>query len=68
MTVTEDEIEAEVQALARVYRQESSAMRRTLEDPARRAGLKGRILERKALDFLMEQAKISEAFHLIKPA
>jgi hypothetical protein len=28
----------------------------------------GRILERKALDFLMAQATISEAYHLIKPA
>jgi trigger factor len=68
LIVTEEEIESEVQTLARLYRQEPSAMRRTLEDPARRAGLTGRILERKALDFLMEQAKISEAFHLIKPA
>jgi trigger factor len=68
LIVTEEEIDSEVQMLARLYRQEPSAMRRTLEDPARRAALKGRILERKALDFLMEQAKISEAFHLIKPA
>jgi len=68
LTVAEEEIETEIQTLARLYRQEPAAMRRTLEDPARRAHLTGRILERKALDFLMEQAKISEAFHLIKPA
>jgi trigger factor len=68
LTVADEEIEAEVQSLARLYRQEPSALRRTLEDPARRAALMGRVLERKALDFLMAQAKISEAFHLIKPA
>jgi trigger factor len=68
LTVTDEEIEAEIQNLARLYRQEPSAMRTSLEDPVRRARLTGRILERKALDFLMAQATISEAYHLIKPA
>jgi hypothetical protein len=68
LTVTDEETEAEIQTLARLYRQEPSAMRTSLEDPVRRAGLMGRILERKALDFLMAQATISEAYHLIKPA
>jgi trigger factor len=68
LTVTDEEIEAEIQTLARLYRQEPSALRTSLEDPVRRAGLMGRILERKALDFLMAQATISEAYHLIKPA
>jgi trigger factor len=68
LAVSDEEVEAEVQTLARLYRQEAATMRRTLDEPARRAGLVGRILERKALDFLMSQATITEAFHLIKPA
>jgi trigger factor len=68
LAVTEDEIEAEVNALAGMYRQEPAAVRRALEDPVRKAGLSGRILERKAMDFLFQHATISDAFHLIKPA
>ncbi len=43
-------------------------MRRALEDPARRASLTTRLLERKALDFLFQQATVTDAYHLIKPA
>jgi len=68
LTVTEEEIAAEVNALAGVYRQEPAAVRRALEDPARRAGLTGRLVERKALDFLFQHATITDAYHLIKPA
>jgi trigger factor len=68
LAVTEDEIEAEVNALAGMYRQEPTAVRRALEDPVRKAGLSGRILERKAMDFLFQHATITDAFHLIKPA
>jgi trigger factor len=68
LAVTEDEIEAEVNALAGMYRQEPAAVRRALEDPVRKAGLSGRILERKAMDFLFQHATISDAFHLITPA
>jgi hypothetical protein len=39
-----------------------------MEDPERRAGLKARILERKALDFLFQQARITDAYNLITPA
>lgn len=68
MTVTDEEIAAEVNTLAGLYRQDAAAVRRALEDPARRAGLAGRLLERKALDFLFQHATITDAFHLIKPA
>ncbi len=68
LTVTEEEIAAEVNTLAGVYRQEPTAVRRALEDPARRAGLTGRLAERKALDFLFQQATITDAYHLITPA
>ncbi len=68
VTVIDAEVEAEIAALAAATRQEPDAVRRALEDPVRRAGLTGRILERKALDFLVQHAAITEAYHLIKPA
>lgn len=68
LTVTDEEIAAEANTLAGLYRQDPAAVRRALEDPARRAGLAGRLLERKALDFLFQHATITDAFHLIQPA
>lgn len=68
MTVTDEEIAAEVNALAGLYRRDPASIRRAMEDPGRRAGLAGRLLERKALDFLFQHATITDAFHLIKPA
>jgi trigger factor len=68
LTVTDEEIAAEVNNLAGAYRQEPAAVRRALEDPARRAGLTGRLAERKALDFLFQHATITDAYRLIAPA
>lgn len=68
LTVTEEELTAEVNALAGLYRQEPATVRRAIEDPVRRAGLTGRLLERKALDFLFQHATVTDAFHLIRPA
>lgn len=68
LTVSDAEIDAEIEAMAAAYRQEASAVRRALEDPGRRAGLTARMLERKALDFLFQQAKITEGYNLITPA
>ncbi|OGB91150.1 MAG: trigger factor [candidate division NC10 bacterium RBG_16_65_8] len=68
LTVTEEEIAAEVNTLAGVYRQEPAAVRRALDDPARRAGLTERLAERKAMDFLFQHATITDAYHLITPA
>ena len=68
MAVTDEEITAEVNTLAGLYRRDPASIRRAMEDPARRAGLAGRLLERKALDFLFQHATITDAFHLIKPA
>ena len=68
ITATDEEVEAEITRLASLTRQEPGAVRKALEDPVRRAGLTGQILERKALDFLMAQATITDAFHLIQPA
>ena len=68
LAVTEEEIAAEVNSLAGLYRQDPATVRRALEDPLRRAGLTGRLLERKAMDFLFQHATVTDAFHLIKPA
>jgi trigger factor len=68
LAVTEEEIAAEVNSLAGLYRQDPATVRRALEDPVRRAGLTGRLLERKAMDFLFQHATVTDAFHLIKPA
>jgi trigger factor len=68
LTVSQAEIDAEIEAMAAAYRQEPGAIRRALEDPARRAGMTARMLERKALDFLFQQAKIAEGYNLITPA
>lgn len=68
LTVTDEEIAAEVNNLAGAYRQEPAAVRRALEDPARRAGLTGRLAERKALDFLFQHATVTDAYRLIAPA
>lgn len=68
LTVTDEELAAEANTLASLYRQDAATVRRALDDPARRAGLTGRILERKAMDFLFQHATITDAFHLIRPA
>jgi trigger factor len=68
LTVGEAEIDAEIGKMAGVYRQDAAAMRRAMEDPARRAGLTARLLERKALDFLFQQAVVTDAYRLIQPA
>lgn len=68
LTVTEEEIAAEVKSLAGLYRQDPATVRRALEEPVRRAGLTARLLERKAMDFLFQHATVTDAFHLIRPA
>ncbi len=68
LTVSQEEIEAEIQAIATAYPAGGeAAVRRALEDPARRAGLTARLLERKALDFLYQHATITDAYNLITP-
>ncbi len=45
-----------------------AAVRRAMEDPGRRADLLARLLARKALELLFQQAKISEGYNLVTPA
>lgn len=73
LTVSEEEVDGEIESIVAAYpamggTEGGAAMRRALDDPGRRAGLKLRILERKALDFLYQQAKITEGYNLITPA
>jgi trigger factor len=69
MTVADEELEQEIQAMASAYPAASRAdFRRVLDDPDRRADLAARLLARKALEFLFQQATITEAYHLITPA
>jgi trigger factor len=68
LSATDEEIEGEVRALAAATRQTPEAVRRAMEDPPRRAAVTGRILERKALDLMLQHATVTDAFHLIQPA
>jgi trigger factor len=69
LTVSDAEVEAEIEAMAAAYSTEGGApVRRAMEDPGRRAGLQARLLERKALEFLYQEARITEGYNLITPA
>src|SRR5574341_2636506 len=67
LAVGDAEIDQEITAMATAFRQEPAAVRRALEDPARRASLTARLLERKALESLYQHARITDAYNLITP-
>lgn len=69
LTVSDAEVDAEIENMASMYPAErAGTVRRAMEDAGRRAGLRARLLERKALDFLYQQARITDAYNLIAPA
>lgn len=73
LTVSDAEVEAEIEAMAAAYpamggTEGGVPVRRAMEDPGRRAGLRARLLERKALEFLYQEARITEGYNLITPA
>lgn len=73
LTVSDAEVEAEIEAMAAAYpamggTEGGAPVRRAMEDPGRRAGLQARLLERKALEFLYQEARITEGYNLIAPA
>lgn len=73
LTVGDAEVDAEIEAMAAAYpamggTEGGATVRRAMEDPGRRAGLGTRLLERKAVDFLYQQARITEGYNLITPA
>lgn len=68
LTVGDAELDKEIDAMATAFPAEGGAnVRRALEEPGRRAGLTARLLERKALEFLYQQARITDAYNLITP-
>ena len=69
LAVSDEEVDAEVARLAAAYRQDPSTVRRNiLEDPVRRESVTARLLARKALDVLFQQAAVTEGYRLITPA
>jgi len=69
LAVSDAEVDAEIEKMAAAYPGEGGAtVRRAMQDPGRRSGLKARLLEHKALDFLFQQARITDAYNLIAPA
>ncbi len=77
LTVSDAEMDAEIQAMISAYSarggtgggaEGGAAVRRAMEDPGRRADLSARLLERKALELLFQQAKITEGYNLVTPA
>jgi trigger factor len=68
LTVGDAELDKEIDAMATAFPAEGGAsVRRALEEPGRRAALTARLLERKALEFLYQQARITDAYNLITP-
>jgi trigger factor len=68
LTVGDAELDKEIDAMATAFPAEGGAtVRHALEEPGRRAGLTARLLERKALEFLYQQARITDAYNLITP-
>lgn len=59
--VATEEVDKEIAQLAEQFGRESEELRRDLDEAGRVEHLTGDILRRKALDFLVEQAKITEA-------
>ena len=69
LEVNDAEINAEIETMAAAYPGEGgTTVRRAMEDAGGREGLRARLLERKALDFLYQQARITDAYNLITPA
>lgn len=81
LTVSDAEMDAEIQVMISAYSsgggaggragggaEGEAAVRRAMEDPGRRAELSARLLERKALELLFQQAKITEGYNLVTPA
>ncbi len=68
LTVSDTEVEAEIDAMAAAYPPDGGAVvRRAMEDLARQAALTARLLERKAMEFLYQHARITEGYNLITP-
>ncbi len=65
LAVSEEELNEEVRAFAAALNQEPAAFRETLRREGRLEGIKGRLLERKALNFLYDRANVAEGVILV---
>lgn len=65
LAVSEEELNEEVRAFAAALNQEPAAFRETLRREGRLEGIKGRLLERKALNFLYDRANVAEGVNLV---
>lgn len=68
LSVGDDEVEAEVQQMASVLRQDPAALRKTLEEDGRLESIRGRLLERKALDLVWGRSQLTETMNLVQLA
>lgn len=68
LTVGDEEVEAEVKQMASVLRQDAAALRKTLEDDGRLESIRGRLLERKALDLVWSRVQLTDTMNLVQLA
>ncbi len=68
LTVEDAEVEAEVAQTAAALRQDAAALRRALEADGRLESIRGRLLERKALDLVWGRARMTETMNLVQLA
>jgi trigger factor len=69
LTVGEEELEAEVKQMAAVLRQDQASLRKTLEEEeGRLEAIRGRLLERKAMDLVWNRAQLTETMNLVQLA
>jgi trigger factor len=65
LAVSEEELNEEVRAFAAALNQEPAAFRETLRREGRLEGMRRRLLERKALNFLYDRANVAEGVNLV---
>lgn len=68
LAVEEAEVETEVGQMAAALRQDPAAFRETLERDGRLDALRGRLLDRKALELVWGRARLTETMNLVQPA
>jgi trigger factor len=68
LAVGAEEEEAEVAQMAAALRQDAAALRKSLEADGRLEALRGRLLERKALDLVWGKAQKTETMNLVQLA
>jgi trigger factor len=65
LSVSEEELEAELRELAGATNQDPAALRRVLHERGRLASIRARLLERKTLDHLFARARVTDAVNLV---